>query len=207
MHDSIIFDLDGTLWNVNPTVAHARNNVIERRGIPVPRCTSDDVAKTVGLPVDMVYRVSYPMLDESVRATFMREVAQELSKLLKEMGALLYPGMSEGIKKLSARYPLYIVSNCGKGYIEGFLEFSQLAEHFKDIECYGNTLKPKAENIRAIVQRNGLSKPIYVGDTKGDHEAAIQAGVNYIHVTYGFGEPAGPCQKATSFSELTSLFE
>jgi len=207
MHDSIIFDLDGTLWNVNPTVSLARNNVIERRNIPVPRCTPEDVAKTVGLPVDMVYKVSYPSLETKVREAFMREVAQELSVLLKEKGAHLYPGMSEGIKKLSARFPLYIVSNCGKGYIEGFLEFSQLTAHFKDIECYGNTLKPKAENIRAVVQRNGLNKPIYVGDTKGDHEAAIQAGVNYIHVTYGFGDPVGPCQKAASFAELTRLFE
>jgi phosphoglycolate phosphatase len=202
MHDAIIFDLDGTLWNVNPTVAVARNNVVEKLKLPVPVCTVEDVEKTVGLPVDQVYRVSYPMLSQEVRDEFMGEVATELALQIKKMGAVLYPGVADGIKRLSERYSLYIVSNCGSGYIESFLDWSGLTEFFKDIECYGNTLKPKSENIRSVVQRNRLAKPLYVGDTRGDHEAAIQAGVNYIHVTYGFGQPAGPCQRVASFAEL-----
>ena len=50
----------------------------------------------------------------------------------------------------------------------------------------------KAENIRLVVARNGLQHPVYVGDTKGDEEAAHAAGVPFVHAAYGFGRAVQP---------------
>jgi phosphoglycolate phosphatase len=58
---------------------------------------------------------------------------------------------------------------------------------FSDWESHGNTGKPKWENLRDLTNRNGLSSPIYVGDTESDRIAALMANTDFIHVAYGFG--------------------
>ena len=56
-----------------------------------------------------------------------------------------------------------------------------------DTECYGDTKKSKGENIRLVIERNHLQNCVYVGDTKGDCEAAKAAGIPFIFAAYGFG--------------------
>ena len=69
-------------------------------------------------------------------------------------------------------YHLSIVSNCQKGYIEAFLDHYDLWELVEDIECYGNNLRQKGENIRLVVERNRLDEAVYVGDIQGDYDAS-----------------------------------
>ncbi|MFR3320025.1 MAG: HAD family hydrolase [Lachnospiraceae bacterium] len=87
---------------------------------------------------------------------------------------------------------VFIVSNCQSGYIELFLKKTGLAPYVTDTECFGDTGMKKAENIRLVVARNGLQLPVYVGDTKGDEEAAHAAGVPFVHAAYGFGRAGQP---------------
>ena len=85
--------------------------------------------------------------------------------------------------------PVFIVSNCQSGYIELVMEKTGITEYVKDFECFGDTGKNKDENIKLIVERNNLKKPVYVGDTQGDYEACTKAGVPFIWAAYGFGRP------------------
>ena len=80
-----------------------------------------------------------------------------------------------------------MVSNCQSGYIELFLKKNQLEQYVLDTECYGDTKKSKGENIRLVIERNHLQNCVYVGDTKGDCEAAKAAGIPFIFAAYGFG--------------------
>ena len=81
---------------------------------------------------------------------------------------ITYQQVIEVIRTLAERYPLFIVSNCQSGYIELFLEKTGLGKFVTDMECFGNTKRPKGENIRSVADRNGLDFPVYVGDTLGD---------------------------------------
>ena len=48
----------------------------------------------------------------------------------------------------------------------------------------------KVDLIRACMERMGIMDPkecLMIGDTHGDQEAAAQAGVDFLGVTYGFG--------------------
>ena len=109
------------------------------------------------------------------------------NEYLLEHGGVLYPRLEETLILLKERYPLYIVSNCQQGYIEAFLEHYGFGKYFEDIECYGNNLKSKGENIALLAKRNSVERGFYVGDIQGDHDAAIQGGCGFIHAAYGFG--------------------
>ncbi|MCR5469159.1 MAG: HAD family hydrolase, partial [Lachnospiraceae bacterium] len=92
------------------------------------------------------------------------------------------------------------------GYIEILLEKYNLGEFVTDIECYGNNKKGKADNIKLLVERNGLKNPVYVGDTAGDKAACDEAGVPFIFASYGFGEAEG-IAKIDEFRELLKFEE
>ena len=96
------------------------------------------------------------------------------------------------LETLSARLPLFIVSNCLDGYIECFLESSGLAARFRDWACEGSTGLKKAGNIALIAKRHGLRSPVYVGDTMMDERSAREAGCPFIHAAYGFGGSESP---------------
>jgi phosphoglycolate phosphatase len=106
---------------------------------------------------------------------------------------------------LAARYPLFIVSNCQAGYIEIFMASTGFAPLFRDHECWGNTGRPKADNLRALIARNGLRAPLFVGDTSGDEAAAAANGVPFVFASYGFGECGEPTAVVDSFRRLCDL--
>jgi phosphoglycolate phosphatase len=204
--DSILFDLDGTLWDITSTVMVARNNTIKKLLLNTPLVTEADISATMGFPLDEVYRRAFPTHSAAQLKDIQKEMEAEIGRLLETIGAKIYPGVHEGLKKLSEKKKLFIVSNCGTDYLEYFLDWSKFRVFFKDYECFGTTRLPKSENIKSVIARNNLTGPIYVGDTKGDHEAALAAGVPYIHVNYGFGEPLSACRRVSSFPELVELF-
>ncbi|MBC7398083.1 MAG: HAD family hydrolase [Bdellovibrionales bacterium] len=114
----------------------------------------------------------------------------------------MYPGVGLGLQMLARKHPLYIVSNCPKGYIEKFYRISGLGLLFKDQECYGNTGEMKAHNIKLVIERNQLKRPIYVGDTVGDGRAARACGIPFVHVRYGYALEAECEFAAQSFEEV-----
>ena len=59
-------------------------------------------------------------------------------------------------------------------------------------------------NIKLVVERNHLRRPVYVGDTIIDSDAAEKAGVPFLHAGYGFGTVEGAVS-AGSPKELLEL--
>jgi phosphoglycolate phosphatase len=118
----------------------------------------------------------------------------------------LYPGVVEGLQALSKLYPLFLVSNCQTEYLDRFRSLTGLGELFQDAECFGATGKPKCDNISNVMRRNGLTNGAYIGDTAGDQIAARRAGLDYYHVTYGFGSPAQECMSFRTFGQVQEFF-
>ena len=105
--------------------------------------------------------------DEAIK--IMGECCDYECEYLAKHGAKLYQGILETIKELHKSYKLYIVSNCQEGYIQCFFKaYPEFEQYFLDYEYPGRTNKPKAENIKLVIERNKLKNPIYVGDTAGD---------------------------------------
>lgn len=205
--DSLILDIDGTLWNSTPIVARAWNEVLDTRpDVPVV-FTAQHLTQLFGKTLDTIADLVFPFLEKEDRYALIESCCEREHEFLRASEEhILYPQVAETIRALSERYKLFIVSNCQSGYIELFLKKTGLASCITDFECPGYTGLGKGDNIRLVVERNHLKAPVYVGDTQGDHEAASSAGVPFCHAAYGFGKTEAPDYAIESFSELLSIF-
>lgn len=201
----IIFDMDGTLWDSAENVALSWNLAIDRSGMLKRSLTKKDIQSVMGKTMDQIADILFAELDKEARMRLLLECCRMENDYLRENGGELYDGVEDTLKKLKKDYPLFIVSNCQKGYIEAFLDYYGLWDYITDMECYGNNLSPKGDNIRLVADRNGLEQAVYVGDIQGDYDASRQAGVGFIHAAYGFGTIDEAVPKISRFSELTDI--
>ncbi len=192
--DSIIYDLDGTLWDAVAVVAEGWNAAFRR----FPKAasiilTEDNMRGVFGKTME---EIGHILLDGHVPSEEQTEIMEacypEEEKALDANPPEPYEGLEESFKILSKKYKLFIVSNCQAGYIECFLRNTGLGPYITDHLCPGDTGYAKAENIRRIIRKHHLSSAIYVGDIEGDYTATKEAGIPFVHAAYGFGEVAHP---------------
>lgn len=207
MKTGIIFDMDGTLWDSSENVAASWNEKIKELGYERKEITQQDIMGVMGLTMDRIADILFGDLPKDERMELLDQCGNHENDFLRRHGATLYPDLEKTFIKLNRKYPLYIVSNCQSGYIESFLEYYNFGKYFEDIECYGNNLKPKADNIALIMERNKLDKAWYVGDIQGDCDSALKAGAGFIHAAYGFGTIKQEVPEIEKFSDLPELLE
>ena len=198
---AIIFDLDGTLWDSAKAVVDSWNEKIAE---------FPDIDYFITL--EQMYGYMGKTMEEiglSFFHTVSKERALELLKIcmdyenayIEEYGGVLFEGLEKTLAKLKENYFLAIVSNCQEGYIEAFLKYHKLGNYFDDTENYGRTGRCKSDNIKLLVERNQLDA-VYVGDTMGDYDATMQAGLPFIHAAYGFGTVPEGTEKISDIREL-----
>ena len=204
-YDSIIFDLDGTLWDSTETIAIAWQQALEAFGMDGRSINSETVRGLAGMPYNAIYDKLFPELKGEKREQLQKLCASKELEVLQQLGGKLYPEVKETLSHLATKYKLAIVSNCQSGYIETFLDHHQLHPYFIDHECYGNKGISKGDNIREVVRRNKLERAVYIGDTTGDYEASLQANVPFILAGFGFGNVKEEVHTINSFSELKKL--
>lgn len=206
--DSLILDIDGTLWNTTEVVAKAWNAQIKEHFPNLKTVTADILKTQFGKPMNIIADNLFPSLSQEQKDELLKLCCIGEQKELEEnKEKLTYPNVVNTIKKLSKKIPVFIVSNCQTGYIELVMKKNKIEKYITDYECFGDTRLGKDENIALVVKRNNLQKPAYVGDTQGDYEACKKAGVPFIWASYGFGKPESEdyYAKISDFSELLKL--
>ena len=207
MKKGLIFDMDDTLWDSSANVAAAWTEKLRELGYDRPDITKQDVMSIMGLTMDRIADILFGDLPKDERTELLDKCCGHENDYLLRHGGVLYPELEKTFSRLRKSYSLYIVSNCQSGYIEAFLEHYGFGHYFDDIECYGNNLKGKGENIALLAARNSLDKAWYVGDIQGDYDATMQAGFDFIHAAYGFGTIDREVPELERFSELPELMK
>jgi len=202
---ALFFDLDGTMWDAIDKLVDAYNEAMIKGGYK--------------------YRFTFPMVksfmgltpEETVPLAFGKEISIEdglkLFKIiydeelvyLKKTPGTLYPKVEETLSLLSKKYPLYVVSNADKGYIETFFEGTGLGKYFKSHLAAGDTGLAKWQNIMLLQEREKIDEVIYIGDTNKDKVEATRAGARFIHAAYGFGVIENDEYKVDRFEELPKV--
>ena len=204
---AIIFDLDGTLWNGTDKSLHIYNEVFSHSD-KVPRSvTQQEVNDTMGMFMPDVVATLFPELPLEDRMALAQECCEAEVAYFYEHGAVLYPHVEETLHLLAEKYDLYVASNCQEGYIEAFIHAHKLDGVFADFEMPGRTGKYKGENVRLLLERNGVQQAIMVGDTYMDQEAAAFVGIPFVHAKYGFGQVTGEDAVMEDFAQLPEIAE
>ena len=204
MKKAVLFDLDGTLWDSAVGVCKAWNSVLERKGME-PDLTVEKIHGMMGKQMDVIAAILFPDHTKEEQTALIDECAEEEHIVLAQTGGTLFPRLEEVLTEMGEKYTLGIISNCQSGYIETFFAAHGLGKYFADIECFGNNGFSKGKNIALLVNRNGFDKAIYVGDTLGDYEGAVYAGLPFIHAAYGFGTAPEAQYRINSISELPAI--
>lgn len=205
--DGIIFDMDGTLWNSIKGICGTWKEVLSDYPQIKKEVTYEDMVSCMGLQIRDIGRKLFPEVDEKLSTHLMYECCEREQVYLAKHGGVLYPDIEEVLSKLSKKYKLFIVSNCYQGYIDAFFTAHKLKKYFTDSESAGRTGLTKGENNKLIIKRNNLKNAVYVGDTRGDREAARVAGIPFVFAKYGFGDVKDYDYAIDSFKDLLKLAE
>ncbi len=184
---AVIFDLDGTLWDSVDKIIHAWNDVIKKYdGLRL--MTREDLESYMGKNIYEISDIHFPEVEKTKRYAVVKECAKNAVAHLSISGATAYDGVCDMMEELSKKHSIFMVSNCEDGYIDAFLNNHGTKKYVSDYEYSGRTGKPKSENIKSVVDRNNITKAVYVGDTEGDYIATCKAGLEFIFASYGFGD-------------------
>lgn len=205
--ESIIFDMDGTLWDSAENVAASWQEVIEKQSDIDRKIATADIKGVMGMTMDAIGEKLFGGLSPERQMEVVNECGEYENEYLRKHGGMLYEGLEETLKKLQEKYRLFIVSNCQSGYIEAFLYYYGFEKYFVDTLCWGQTKVSKGESIKLLMDKNDIKDAVYVGDIQGDLDSARYAGIGFVHAAYGFGEVDAPDAVIKDITELPKVLE
>ena len=204
-YESILLDVDGTLWDSRGIVLQGWNLGLEAMGVE-RRFTLETITPMFGKTITQIGEMAFPELDPVRRAPIMEQCFYYEHKLLTEDPCnIFYPGVKELIPALAKTHRIFVISNCQQGYIENMLSKAGLGPWVTDHLCFSNTGKSKGENIAFMLQKHKITSGVYVGDTITDQQAADAADTPFLWASYGFGQPEHWVGKLEKFSDLVNF--
>lgn len=204
--DGIIFDVDGTLWDVRDSVAKVwRDTITEAAGWPIT-FDAHSLGEMFGKTMDTIFFHFYPDSTQEEYEKISSIIYGRQQEYLIRLAPPLYEGVEKTLARLAEKYRLFIVTNAQRGYIETVFAVHDIRKYFTDWMCFGDTDAPKDVTIRKLMERNHLKNAVYVGDTKGDWEACKKAGIPMVYAGYGLGRVDEPWKEIKAFPELEDIF-
>ena len=207
---NLIFDIDGTLWDTTKVVADAWQRAVDEIGTVNTKLTPERLKKEFGKPMDVIAKNVFPEIEDEEDRNKLIELCYKYEEEFldglsdESVEDILFDQVRDTLTKLKEEHDLYIVSNCQKGYIELFLKKSKLGHLFNDYLCFGDTNAPKGITIKQLMMNNHLLEKhtLYVGDTIGDFEATLLAGIKFVFCKYGFGQVPNAEYQINELSDL-----
>lgn len=203
--DSLIFDMDGTLWDAVDSYVQSWNEGAKIENIDRV-FTRADLDHVMGWERGKVLPYMFPDKSVDEQERIYQTINACRAKIIPKSGGVLYDGVRDGIIRLASKYKLLIVSNCPKGLIAEFMKWAGLEDYFLDEMAHGVNSMPKSHNIRLLMDKHSLLNPVYIGDTHGDSRDSRTANIPFVLVTYGFGDTNDFDLKFDDFNSLTNYF-
>jgi phosphoglycolate phosphatase len=189
MADLALFDFDGTLVDSRFVIVDNVQKAARAAGADVPPAIR--IIEGIGLPPDQAHgRLFGHLLEDvskAVRTAFV-ELMEDYRRMNKGY-APLFPGAREGLKRLSdARVMSGIVTSFGIRTLEESLIEAGIRDLFVCLKTPDHGPgKPSPYLILEALRETGVSagRAVMVGDSSYDMQAAVNAGVRPIGVSWG----------------------
>ena len=204
--ESLIFDIDGTLWDSRALVAKGYNAQLRDEGME-RFCVDAEVLKTVfGKVMTEIADILFAELPPQERYPLLeRCMEREGETLHSDPCNIGYPKVKETLAELVKTHRLFIVSNSQCGYPELCIQKLGLEQLISGHLCFGDTGTCKGDTIKKLMNDHNITSACYIGDTVGDMEAADHAGIPFVYCTFGFGNPDHYWKKIDTFAQLLEL--
>lgn len=205
-YESLIFDIDGTLWDSRALVAEGYNLQLRDEGLDRLCVDAERLRSLFGKVMSAIADELFPEFPPEVRYPLMERCMERENRYLEENECRIgYPGIVRAVETLAQKHRLFIVSNSQCGYPELCISKLGLDQWIQGHLCFGDTGTTKGKTIRTLMEQYHIESAIYIGDTQGDYEATQEAGIPFLWASYGFDTPAGYALKADCPMDLVKL--
>ena len=205
-YESLIFDIDGTLWDSRELVAEGFNIQLRKEGFDHLCVDAEILRPLFGKSITEFADAMLPSIPAPERYELMeRCLKTEQEYLFANECSIGYPKVKETLRELSKKHRLFIVSNAERGYPKMCIDKLGLGEYVQGHMCFGDTGTSKGKTIRTLMRKHNIESAIYIGDTQGDLEACRKAGLPFIFCAYGFGQAESYDAKIDRFEDLITL--
>ncbi len=205
-YESLIFDIDGTLWDSRALVAEGYNIQLRKEGLSHLCVDAERLRPLFGKVMTDIADELFPDFPDSKRYPLMERCMLTENRYLQENPCHIgYPKVKETLEALAKSHRLFIVSNAQKGYPELCIEKLGLGDCIRAHLCFGDTGTSKGQTILTLMKQENITSCAYIGDTQGDYEATLEAGVPFLWAAYGFGTPQGYDGKLNAIEDLLKL--
>ncbi len=210
----VVFDLDGTLADTLPDLAHAVNFATATRGLPP--VGAPEIANMAGQGLKMMlkqaFQINNTALDEPLLDTlFEVALAEYTSDVCAQSD--LFDGAEKSLELfLDNGWLLAVCTNKPVGLAKRLLEELGHSNKFASI-CGADSFdfkKPDARHLLETIASAGAhpNHAVMVGDTHIDFETAKNANIPVIAVDFGYsGEPVANYNPEAIISHFDALYE
>lgn len=204
--ESLIFDIDGTLWDSRALVAEGYNIQLRRENLAHLCVTAEDLRSLFGKVMTQIADAILAEIPTPRRYEVMERCMETENRYLAENPCRIgYEGVKETLEALAKTHRLFLVSNAQKGYCELCMDKLGLRGLICAHLCFGDTGTDKGETILRLMAEQNITSAAYIGDTQGDLEATEKAGIPFIFAAYGFGAPERFAAKIDDIRHLPAL--
>lgn len=182
--DAFLFDFDGTIADsMNHVLAIYNSQVADRYGTPKVSPSDIPSLRMMG-PREAIRAFNVPLWKVASVLTAVRSAIHNQIQLLEP-----FPGMAEVLLLLQKNNSrCFVLTSNSHENVETFLVQHRM-HVFEQLAC-GSSMFGKGRRLRALIARARLStsSAAYVGDEVRDIEAARNAGLRSIAVSWGYAD-------------------
>ena len=189
---AILIDLDGTLLDSAPDMIAAANMALAEAGLVA--LSEQTIISMLGQGVDyLAVKSMEAALERPLNALEQKEAIDRFKRYYHQTNGhhtLVFDGVLDGLKAFKdAGFKLACVTNKIAEFTGPLLERTGIAAYL-DLIVSGDTTarkKPDPEPVLYAMERLGATQAIMIGDSANDIQAAKNAKVPAVCVTYGYG--------------------
>ena len=183
-----LFDLDGTLVDTSPGILEALRRMEQEVGVePLPPKTLEIF---IGPPLEWSMETYYGLEPREAKAwaEIYRRIYTEENCIAKSR---LYPYIRETLALIREKGGKCAVASLKiDRMVAATLNVYDLAPEFDALVGRSEACPTKADTIREamrLLDWQDKSTAVLLGDSRYDGEGAMEAGVDFVPLTYGFG--------------------